>query len=711
MQNSKLTFKGNLSLRIMFLGVILLLSSCGSGSGNSDGPIYPNLSLNPVSYNGKTTQAVITAQNALDLFLSAWNGGPSTASSSSPQPINSSNIISPQLILNANTFAKGSIEFSINSVIDNRTEIQNTYHGRVSGTVTYSGYRNDDGTGEVTVIYDNFNDGDGTTYHGRSIITTLSYDHVYNEPTEVNINMAALTFQTSTLHYTLTGTMHETIDPYTMTEILACNFDGRNEASMDTFRLENFIIEKVCDDLFSPTYCTDGATGRLYLASEGYVDIHQVNPFEYNYYGRFNEDRPDTGGPLLIYGDNGSKTKVIPLSVEKFQVMVDSDGDNTFETINEYHWSQFTDFIITWKKTYGTPAHDSARSIQKTSDGGYIIAGTTQNGLNNNDFYLIKITSLGDIEWEKIFGASIHDLARSVKESPDGGYIITGYSEVSPSVFSKHIYIVKTDSEGNLEWEKRFDTIYHESTSYDVLVTSDNNYIIVGPVRPVGRSPYTSSASYLYLIKLDLSGDIIWDKKYAANAIGYSVQETSDGGYIAAGNIDRRDRNGKDIYLIKTDQDGNLLWERSFGDTTQDSANKVRELADGGYIISGYMGKDNTYLQITDAEGSTLWEKTLWHSDRSYWNNSVHVTPDGGFIISGKEDRNIFLMKRDANGNPQWERSFNWSGYFRESSAFDIQITSDGGYIVAGHTDTSDEMKNIYIIKTDSEGNIFKGQY
>lgn len=700
----KFTYQRNFTLVVVFLGIVLLLVSCGSGGGGRDVDKPSELydSISPASYNGKTTQAVITSQNALNLFLSAWNGGPATTVSSS-QNINSSSIMLSQLIPKAEAFNGAHGAGLLNSVFDKTVDIQKTEHGIVSGTVKYSGYRNEDCTGEVNIVYENYNNGEGITYHGSSTMTVLSCD-VYKEPTEVDINMSALTFHTATSYYTLTGTIKETSDPKSNSETRICNFDGRNEVSMDTFRLENFIIEKTCNNFFSPTVCSDSASGRLYIASEGYVDLDQINPFVYNYYGQFNEDVPDSGGPLLVNGANGSKMKVIPLSLDKLQVEVDSDGDNTFETINEYLWTELADFAFSWEKTIGTSGYDAARSIQETIDGGYIIAGTTNtSGGNRTDFYLVKINFIGDIEWEKTFGGVNDDIAHSVKEAPDGGYIITGYSETFPSIMGKDIFIIKTDTDGNLEWQKTFDTIYHESMSYDVQVTSDDNYIIVGSVRP----EHLSYARDVYLLKLALSGDVIWDKMYSSNVLnsGYSVQETSDGGYIVVGDTDARDRNGTDIYLIKTDQDGNLLWDRSFGGTGEDFGYTVREFIGGGYIISGRVAYD-TYLLRTDADGNIIWEKTLWNSYRSYWSNSVQVTHDGGFIISGTEDRNVVLMKLDTNGEQQWDRSFNWSRFFRESSAFDVQKTSDGGYIVTGSTETSEEEKNIYLIKTDSEGKI-----
>ena len=351
-----------------------------------------------------------------------------------------------------------------------------------------------------------------------------------------------------------------------------------------------------------------------------------------------------------------------------------------------------------WEKTYG---HYFGTSVQQTIDGGYIVTGVTETFSSSGDVFLIKTNGNGDTLWTKTYGGNDDDIGYSVQQTTDSGYIITGRTH-SYGNGQTDLYIIKTDSIGDTLWTKTYGGNNGDQGN-SVQQTFDGGYIITG-------NTIDDSTFYLgvYLIKTDSIGDTLWTKTFG-DSEGNSVQQTTDGGYIITG-VKGVNTGNRDVYLIKTNGNGDTLWTKTYGGNYHDIGNSVQQTTDGGYIITGltkiYSSSD-VFLIKTNGNGQTLWTKT-YGGNYGDQGNSVQQTNDGGYIITGHKgintgNRDVYLIKTNGNGDTLWTKTYGGQNICYGTS---VQQTTDGGYIITG-----DSTNYIYLIKTDSLGNTSSTSY
>lgn len=365
-----------------------------------------------------------------------------------------------------------------------------------------------------------------------------------------------------------------------------------------------------------------------------------------------------------------------------------------------------------WSAIIDIDTHESciAFDVFQTSTDDYVITGEAKSLENGEeDLLFIKTNEYGDVTINETYGGNDTDVGWSIQETNDHGYIIVGYTE-SYGKGSADGWIIKMDSEGYEEWNTTVGD-FKKDIFYDVDQTVDNGYIIVGETNSFGHGK-----DDVWLIKINEDGIVEWNQTYGGNEddIAYSVQRTSDNGFIIAGYTQSFGVGWQDIFVIKTDEYGIKEWDQTIGGINLDIAWEIQQTNEEGYIVTGYTESFNVDHQDVilinlDSQGNQLWKKTFGgpYNDRAY---SIKQTTDDGFIICGTKSvmessnwhYDVWIIKTNSKGDKQWTRTF---GGNKDDIGRSIQQTTDEEYIATGYTHllSYEGKPNVYLIKISNQ--------
>ncbi len=393
---------------------------------------------------------------------------------------------------------------------------------------------------------------------------------------------------------------------------------------------------------------------------------------------------------------------------------------------------------IDFVKTFGGSKNESARSIINTTDGGYAVLGYAQSmdgDLNNKtdesfDYWLLKFDTNNNLLWQKTYGGSDDDRGNSIIETQDGGFAILGSSKSSNGDVSTNngfndFWIIKTDTSGNISWEKSFG-FSGADDGISIIQTNDNGFLITGVLDVTasngqGNTKQITTKRHAggdyWAIKLDTSGNIEWSKFFGGTFTdtSYGVVQTNDNDYILVGSSDSEDvdiNNNKGVYdfwVIKISETGSLLWEKSFGGSQADEARGITKTNDGNFIIIGDTrssdkdvssnnGAADFWVIKISSDGNLIWKKTFGGTSFDAA-RSITKTQDDGFIITGNSrssdidvnsnngQNDAWIIKIDNLGNLQWEKSVGGTSVDLAYGAIEL---NDGSVIVVGDSSSSD---------------------
>jgi len=359
-------------------------------------------------------------------------------------------------------------------------------------------------------------------------------------------------------------------------------------------------------------------------------------------------------------------------------------------------------------KAIGGPESEEGNSLIQTSDGGYAIAGETYSfGAGESHVYVVKLDAKGNLQWTKTIYGLNYEAGKSLTQTSDGGYAIAGYTSL---IFEGggDVYLVKLDAHGNLQWTKTIGGPHHEEGT-SLIQTSDGGYAIAGTTESFGAGDKD-----VYVVKLDANGKLQWTKTIGGGDTdrGTSLIQTSDGGYAIAGETYSFGAGWADVYVVKLDAKGNLQWTKTIGGGDRDGGHSLIQTSDGGYAIAGYTysfgaGESDVYVVKLDAYGNLQWTRTIG-GPKDDWGTFLIRTSDGGYAIAGYTisfgagEWDVYVVKLDANGNLQWTTTIGGPEHDR---GYSLIQTSDGGYAIAGSTNSFGARSgDVYVVKLDKNG-------
>lgn len=346
---------------------------------------------------------------------------------------------------------------------------------------------------------------------------------------------------------------------------------------------------------------------------------------------------------------------------------------------------------IAFEKTFGGPDEDEALSVHVKKNGGYVAAGyTCSKGKGEADGWLIHLTEKGGVVWERTYGSAEDERFLDVRQTAEGGYILAGQVYTGGEK-GYDAWIVKTGPRGETAWEKFFGRTGND-IARSVRQTRDGGYIFAGSTEALAEN-----STDIWIVKLDKNGAFQWEKLFGGKSYdeAYCIQETMEGGYVLCGSTQSRGEGGFDLWVMKLNQTGALIWEKVLGGAYTDEGRFIRQTPDSGYIIAGYNdsktgGYRDAWLLKLDALGSLKWENNFGGINVDLF-TCVEETEDGCYLACGSNSssgsgmNDLWLARIDQQGRMVRE---NFYGGREEEGASSLALTADGGCIIAGFTES-----------------------
>jgi hypothetical protein len=400
---------------------------------------------------------------------------------------------------------------------------------------------------------------------------------------------------------------------------------------------------------------------------------------------------------------------------------------------------------------------DISRTILQTSDGGYLIIGTSSSndgnfaGLNNGnrDIYALKLNSFGNILWLRTYGGSNSDWAIDAIEDSAGNFIITGNSRSNDGIFpglnrgENDIFLVKIAPNGDLIWARTYGGS-DEDYGYAVTEGPAGGYIITGATRSTDLtfSNRTNSSIDIFIMLTDLNGQPAWVQTFGGteNDAGLDVAVSQNNGIVVTGSFNSANGDfsgaqpgGTSFFIIETQLNGNLIGITTYGGGGSDFGNQIIRTADGGYAIAGRSDSNNGHFADLNRGGYDAFVMKLNQNRNILWVNtfggsgddeahSLLQTPGGEYLIAGETGSNngnfeglnrgeldAFTIRINANGS--FNRAITYGGSDSES-AQSITRLPNGNLAITGWTESNDgdfdgppiDTQDIFFIRTDPSG-------
>ncbi len=384
---------------------------------------------------------------------------------------------------------------------------------------------------------------------------------------------------------------------------------------------------------------------------------------------------------------------------------------------------------IQWQKSLGGSFYDKGQSVIELSDGGFLIAGNSQSSnqdltFNHGmfDWWIVRLTKTGNIVWKKTLGGTLEDYVRQVIATPDGNFLCIGETQsdngdITDYIDSIDFWVVKISDSGDVIWKKCYGGNGIDR-GYSACVASDGNLIIAGITE--SGYPYIENnhgVSDFLIFKIDLNGDIIWQKTYGGSDVDdcKSIKKTSDGGYLLSGisrssDGDLNNNKGElDVWIVKINANGDIQWQTNYGGSKSDYSNTIMEDKNGNFLIAGEtysfdfdatenhsnsISRDYFIIKL-NSQGQKIWVRCYGGSDNEYARGIIESNSDE-YVIVGESYSNdgqapdnkgradFWLIKvNPTNGDLVWQKRYGSDGHDEPN---DLILTHDNDFVTVGNT-------------------------
>jgi hypothetical protein len=369
-----------------------------------------------------------------------------------------------------------------------------------------------------------------------------------------------------------------------------------------------------------------------------------------------------------------------------------------------------------WTRIYGHSNYDEGLSVRQTFDGGFIVSGyTEEDTIGRRHAWLLKTDANGDTAWSRIHGAGVWDEARCVLQTPDSGFVLAGYVS-SPSI-ATDVLLVKTGPDGTANWTRTYGGVDVDEGN-SLCRTRDGGYAITGRTESFAVHGGTDA----WIIRTDAKGDTLWARAFGGqwSDEGYEICQTLDDGFAVTGyKTVSTSVNGPntDVLLLKLDANGDSAWARLYearpGEEYRDYGYALVRTADSGFMLVGetrYFDDPtwevDLYAVRTDADGDTIWTRTFDMAGYNDVGRAVTQLEDGGFLIAGYTivgPSGYDILLLRLDAGGDTL----WTkmvGRPERDEAWSFDLTTDGGIIVAGRTDTfSTTRRDVWLVRLGPE--------
>jgi hypothetical protein len=391
-------------------------------------------------------------------------------------------------------------------------------------------------------------------------------------------------------------------------------------------------------------------------------------------------------------------------------------------------WAQPSPTIL-WQKCLGGSNDDVAQSIIQTKDGGFVVGGYTSSqdsDVSGNhgavDFWVVKLNSIGAVQWAKCYGGSGSDFGYSIIQTIDGGYAVAGLTYSSDGQVTGYhgggdAWVIKLDDTGALQWQKCLGGSQLDAAN-SIVQTADSGFAITGYTNSNdGNVSGNHGNQDVWVVKLSTSGRLLWQKCLGGSQteVGSSIIQTSDGGLAVGGWTSSDDddvsgnNGGYDYWLVQLNDTGMIEWQKCLGGSGTDYGFTLKQTRDNGFAIAGYTtsndgqvsgnhGGQDVWIAKLDLSGTLQWKECLGGTQDDEANSIIQTT-DGGFAVAGITTSNDdevsgnhgggdeWVVKLDNTGTIQWKRCLGGTSY---DIAYSIIQIANGNYAVAGFTSSND---------------------